>query len=184
MSKPALDSFPARYQAQIVAQLHATPKPKTVQLEQAEYFRPCVVFLVTGEPKGQPRPRAFARKMGNKYVARVFDCGTAEGWKSQVALAAMPNKPDAPFDGPVGVSLAFTFARPKSHLLRGAVRETAPKCHTSKPDADNLAKAVLDALTALGAFWRDDSQVSRLTVSKHYGPTAGCLVRISEEVAL
>ena len=37
-----------------------------------------------GIPKGQPRPRAFSR---NGH-ARVFDPGTAEGWKSAVAVAA------------------------------------------------------------------------------------------------
>lgn len=43
--------------------------------------------------------------------------------------------------------------------------------HTAKPDADNLAKAVLDAMTRAGA-WKDDSQVSSLRVMKYYG-TAG-----------
>jgi hypothetical protein len=32
MSKPALDSFPAKYQAQIIAQLHNVKHPKTVRL--------------------------------------------------------------------------------------------------------------------------------------------------------
>lgn len=32
-----------------------------------------LAFRITGEPKGQPRPRAFARKMGNVHVARFYD---------------------------------------------------------------------------------------------------------------
>ncbi|NCA12937.1 MAG: RusA family crossover junction endodeoxyribonuclease, partial [Proteobacteria bacterium] len=40
---------------------------------------------------------------------------------------------------------------------------------TAKPDADNCAKAVMDALTQLGAFWRDDAQVVELRVWKDYG---------------
>jgi len=50
-----------------------------------------ITFFVPGEPKGQPRPRAFARKMGDKFVARVFDAATAEGWKGAIAAVAQPS---------------------------------------------------------------------------------------------
>ncbi len=134
-----------------------------------------VTFFAAGDPKGQPRPRAFAMKLGNgKYSARVFDSGTAEGWKSQVALAARAAMPPVHFYGPVRVQLSFMFRRPKSHYRRnGLLMPNAPICHTSKPDADNLAKAVLDCLTQLGRFWHDDSQVSELIVLKFYGETPG-----------
>src|SRR4029077_12784124 len=46
-------------------------------------------FVVIGDPKGQPRPRAFAKKIGiNTYVARVYDAASAEAWKSAIALSA------------------------------------------------------------------------------------------------
>lgn len=46
---------------------------------------------------GQPRPRAFARRMGDgKFVARVFESGTAEGWKSLIAAEAAKT----PISGP------------------------------------------------------------------------------------
>lgn len=143
-----------------------------------------IEFFVRGDPKGQPRPRAFARKMGNRYVARVFDAGTAEEWKSAIAFEARGQLPDNPCEGPVSVSLSFAFGRPKSHFVGGVaskgLRDCAPTAHTGKPDADNLAKAVLDALTQLGGYWRDDSQVARLLVDKVYGSTPGCLIRIEE----
>jgi len=41
-------------------------------------------FFVSGDPKAQPRIRAFAI---NGH-ARVYDPGTAEGWKSLIAVAA------------------------------------------------------------------------------------------------
>lgn len=142
-----------------------------------------ISFFAPGEPKGQPRPRAFARRMGDRYVARVFDAGTAEGWKSQVAVAAGPHAPADPLAGPLNVELFFHFTRPKAHYRQGkferGLLDTAPAWHTGKPDADNLAKAVLDALTQLGKFWRDDSQVARLVVRKHYAETPGCTVSIS-----
>lgn len=125
-----------------------------------------ISFWVSGDPKGQPRPRAFARKMGNKFVARVYDSGTAEGWKSAVAQAAMPHL--KAFSVPVGVTMVFNFRRPKNHYnSKGNPKISSPLWHTTKPDADNAAKAVLDAMTQLG-FWRDDSQVSQLVVRKEY----------------
>ena len=136
-----------------------------------------ISFFVSGEPKGQPRPRAFARKMGGKFVARVFDCGTAEAWKSCIAAAAAQHKPAAPISGPVRLRIAFHLPRPKGHYTSGKIerglRATAPNYHTGKPDADNLAKAVMDALTQCGWFWADDAQVAVLTAIKRYGDTTG-----------
>ena len=128
-----------------------------------------ISFFVAGVPKGQPRPRAFARKMGGKFVARVFDAGTAEAWKSAVATEAVKHKPAAPITGPVRLRICFYIARPKSHYnSKGALKATAPHYHTGKPDADNLAKAVMDALTQCGWFWGDDAQVAVLTAAKLY----------------
>lgn len=134
-------------------------------------------FFAAGIPKGQPRPRAFSR--GGH--ARVYDPGTAEGWKSAIAVAAQANRLAGQFqERPLRVELRFTFARPKSHRRTcGLVKDGAPRFHTSKPDADNAAKAVLDALTQIGA-WHDDAQVAELNVLKVYGETPGVLIVIEE----
>jgi Holliday junction resolvase RusA-like endonuclease len=51
--------------------------------------------------------------------------------------------------------------------------------HIAKPDLDNLAKAVMDAISDLGTIWRDDSQVAALRMSKMYtGCGGGCTVVI------
>lgn len=125
-----------------------------------------ITILVRGIPKGQPRPRAFAFH----GRARVYDPGTAEAWKSEIALAARPYVPREPIAGPVSLVVCLWFPRPKSHYLRGAIRASAPAMYVSKPDVDNAVKAVMDALTAIG-MWRDDAQVCSLCVSKMY--TAG-----------
>lgn len=142
-----------------------------------------IKIRVYGEPKGQPRPRAFARKMGDgKFVARVFESGTAEGWKSLIAAEAAKHRPAEPISGPVWVDAYFVFARPKSHYRTGKraneLREDAPAWHTSKPDRDNLDKALLDALTQLGGFWRDDCQVSAGVLQKSYGDRPGVMILI------
>ena len=133
-----------------------------------------VEFFATGEPKGQPRPRAFTRH----GRARVYDPATAEGWKGQVALAAEAHRPLTPIGTATALWLRFRLPRPQAHFGRSGLRSTAPRVHTGKPDADNLAKAVLDALVGIG-FLRDDRLVWSLRVTKRYadGPP-GCRVRL------
>lgn len=118
-------------------------------------------FRVHGTPKGQPRPRAFAR--GGQV--RVYDPGTAEGWKSCIAEAAKAKRPTTPLVGCVHVDIDWFFPRPK-RLMRKADSDE-PIGHDRKPDRDNLDKAVLDALTVLG-FWHDDAQVSAGILRKWY----------------
>ena len=129
-------------------------------------------FLVVGHPKAQPRVKAFKR--GNH--AGVYDPGTADGWKLAVGATARIHWNRVQFLGPLRLVLGFFMPRPKAHFNRhGDVKPTAPVWHESKPDTDNLAKAVMDALTQL-QIWRDDSQVVQLEVSKAYGARAGCIV--------
>ena len=122
-----------------------------------------ISFFASGTPKGQPRPRAFV--CGGK--ARVYDAGTAEGWKSAVAVAARDVLPAVPIAGPIAVEIQFSMPRPKSHYgAKGAVKPAFESAqHTQKPDLDNLAKAVLDAMTVL-RFWGDDAQIVEMTLGK------------------
>lgn len=130
-------------------------------------------FFVAGLPKPQPRPRAFARKFGDKWQARVYDASTAEGWKSLVANAARQYVPFPPLQGPIRCDITFWMPRPKSHFRsNGELKPNAPHWHISRGDRDNLDKAVLDALTQLG-MWDDDSQVCCGEVSKRYGSAIG-----------
>jgi Holliday junction resolvase RusA-like endonuclease len=50
--------------------------------------------------------------------------------------------------------------------------------HTKKPDCDNLAKSILDALN--GIAYDDDSQICSLTVHKFYGDTPRVEVHMGE----
>lgn len=128
-----------------------------------------ISFHVFGDPKPQPRPRAFARNMGGgKFAARVYDAGTAEGWKSCVALAAKPHLPIAPLDCPLFVDINFFLTRPKGHFnSKGLPRPSSPTYPLNKMDCDNLAKAVLDCLTQI-RMWEDDGQIIMLTITKAY----------------
>ena len=141
------------------------------------------IIEVSGDPKGQPRARAFYRPgMG----VRMYDPGQAEGWKGQVALAARGVIPAVPIEGPLYVSIIFRFPRPKSHYRTGKhageLRDDAPYWHTVKPDRDNAEKAVLDCLTQIG-MWHDDCQVCSGPVEKVWAKTGGATITISRPSA-
>jgi Holliday junction resolvase RusA-like endonuclease len=126
---------------------------------------------IAGEPKPQPRVRAWARKLPNgTAIARVYDAKTAEGWKGAVALAVKPLLPETPLEGPLAVELGFVLPRPQSLMRRKD--PDGEVWHTGAGDCDNFAKAVLDALTQVG-LWRDDRQVVSLYVTKHYASKTG-----------
>jgi len=132
-------------------------------------------FDVVGEPKPQPRPKA-ARIGG---FIRIYTPSTAKKWKEAVMAEAKKHF-KTPLVGPVEVTLGFRFSRPKSHLGASGLRGSAPLLHTKRPDVDNLAKAVMDALTDVG-LWADDSAVVMLVTTKSYAAATtkpGCTVLI------
>lgn len=113
-------------------------------------------FWVSGMPKPQPRPR-FSRRSG-----RVYNPGTADGWKEAVMWSARAAGVNKPFEGPVELRIDFQMGN-------------SDRC--SKPDLDNLIKSSMDALTEIGA-WKDDSQVCDLRCSKNTGmPGAHFVIR-------
>lgn len=130
-----------------------------------------ITFDVKGEPKGQPRVHAFARKMGTKYVARMYTPDSANDWKGNIGYWAREHIPADPISVPVRVRLECNFTRPKSHFGTGknasTLKPAAPTCHTTKPDFDNVAKAALDALVNIGML-KDDCLVAEATVVKRY----------------
>ena len=85
---------------------------------------------------------------------------------------------DSPlFDGAVKLTIEFNFAHNKA-TSKSKQLTKFPK--VTRPDLDNMAKTVLDGLTKVGCF-KDDSQVSNLTLLKSHGPEAYTLISISHD---
>ena len=130
-------------------------------------------FTVMGEAKGQPRVKPFAVKMKDgSYRARVYTPGTAEEWKSKIAIAAKEaGIVGKMHKGWITIAISCYFQRPSSHFGTGknaqAIKKSAPLYHTQTPDWDNIGKAATDALTTIGC-WKDDKQIIVGVVSKNW----------------
>ena len=133
-------------------------------------------FFVPGIPVAQPRVKAA--RIG-KFI-RIYTPKVADNWKRSVGLIFKQFKTGI-HEGPVEVNLRFLMPRPKSHFNKKGLKPLAEVWCAKKPDVDNLAKGVYDALTDAGA-WTDDSLVVRGYIEKVYANCdgdCGCAITIS-----
>lgn len=69
---------------------------------------------------------------------------------------------------PLNVLITCYYPIPKSTSKKKAAQmEAGEIIPVVKPDLDNVAKLILDALNGLA--WHDDNQIARLEISKVYG---------------
>jgi Holliday junction resolvase RusA-like endonuclease len=112
-------------------------------------------LVIKGEPVAQGRPR-FSTANG---FARAYDPAKSKDYKMYVRMAAAAQmKGQAPFCGPVALSLRVYRSMPKS--LSKRKQEAAERGQirpVTKPDLDNYIKGVKDALK--GVCWIDDAAV-------------------------
>lgn len=129
-----------------------------------------ITFSVPGEPVPQPRPRVSTR--GGFARAYVPAKHPVHAYRQSLAAAARAAGLSDTGE-PLSVVIDAVFVRPKSHVRKSGVKPDAPKL--PRPDVDNIAKAVLDALQDVIG---DDTCVARLVVEKSYGTEARTTVRI------
>jgi Holliday junction resolvase RusA-like endonuclease len=132
-----------------------------------------ITFSVAGDPVPQPRARITTRgKFAHAYTPKKHPINN---YRNEISVAAIAAMGDAePASEPVSVVIDAVFARPKSHMTKRGVKPTAPKL--PRPDCDNIAKGVLDALALI--VWLDDTLVQRLIVEKSWGDEARTTVRV------
>jgi len=118
-----------------------------------------ITFSVPGDPVPQPRVRVSTR--GGFARAYVPSTHPVHAYRQAIANAAR-EAGLRQTDELLSVRIIAVFARPKSHKRKGGLKADAPRL--PRPDVDNIAKAVLDALA--DSF--DDTNVMRLSVWKEY----------------
>jgi Holliday junction resolvase RusA-like endonuclease len=135
-----------------------------------------LTFEVPGDPHGKGRPK-FARR-GN-FVQTYTDKKTAS-YEDLVKFHANIAMVDLdPLKGAVAVYIYIKLAVPKSYskkrteaCLSGLERPT------KKPDWDNVAKSICDAMN--GIVYMDDTQIVDAHVTKVYAANAGVDVGVKE----
>ena len=132
-------------------------------------------FFLNCTPTAQARVR-HAVRCGHSVAYKSAGQKSAEAVLDGLLSARAPKKP---LEGPLvlefiaGIDPASTPKKQREAMLRGEI------AHTKKPDLDNMAKQLKDAMTRL-QYWYDDRQVVRLICQKAYGETGRWEVCVRE----
>lgn len=138
-------------------------------------WSPGFEFWVPGRALGKGRARA--RRVRN--FVRMFTPAKTVAAENGVRVIARGAMAQAGFaltaDAPLRVTLEIAKRPPASQGRRVArALVDARAWDTRKPDLDNAAKLVMDALN--GVAWRDDCQVAELIVRKRVSAVEGASV--------
>lgn len=133
-------------------------------------------FIIPGKPFGKQRPRVT---VNGKY-AHAY---TPEKTKTYEELirAEYLKQCNGKFEKniPITISIVALFEPPKSDSQKQKNKKINNVIYaTKKPDWDNIAKVICDALN--GIAWVDDSQIVSGTVAKYYAEESKVLVFIKE----
>lgn len=134
-------------------------------------------FTIPLEPTGQMRAR---HAVVNGH-ARTYKHEKQRANEDKLLSLALQHKPDAPLECQIEMTIDAYMPIPKSMpnfrkqmALSGAIRPT------TKPDADNVAKHVMDTFNEI--FWKDDKLIVGLLVRKYYSDNPRLEIEIKEAV--
>lgn len=151
-------------------------------LTSEEQGQPNVIrFVARTIPVAKARHRSFVKtsRNGKLYAGTYAPSENAKAESEFIALAE-PHAPPRPFDGPLEISLIFYLPIATSSPAWWKHAAAIGRAHhCKKPDVDNLAKLVLDAMTRSGQWWRDDTQIVSLHAHKRYGDTPETAVEVT-----
>ncbi|MEU8756265.1 RusA family crossover junction endodeoxyribonuclease [Streptomyces chartreusis] len=150
-------------------------------------FAPAVTITV----HGLPAPQGSKRHVGNGVM--IESSKKVKPWRQDVKHAALTIVEALDdwtvLDGPLAVSMVFTFDRPKGHYRTGRnahlLRDAAPTRPAGTPDLSKIVRSTEDALT--GVVWKDDARVVEYSrLGKFYAGTSaldvlaapGCVIRV------
>ena len=128
-------------------------------------------FTVYGEPKGKARPRFVRTSRG----VRTYTPKQTETYQNDVLCAYLNKYKGTTLKGQIWARIDAYFAIPKS-----TPKYKRPLMHwyDKKPDVDNIAKSILDALN--GAAYDDDKQVVALMIHKEYSDTPRVDIKLGD----
>jgi Holliday junction resolvase RusA-like endonuclease len=134
-----------------------------------------LAFTVPGIPQGKGRARVG--KIGGQ--ARMFTPAKTVAYEGLVAHAATQAMAGhALLEGACMVEMDITCPVPASWSKKRQAAALAGAIYpTTKPDKDNVIKAIYDGMN--GVVWRDDVQAVDGWQRKRYGAVPGVRVRVA-----
>lgn len=124
------------------------------------------MITIPGKIQGKGRPRFYGHHAVTPEATVNYEAKIAEAYKA--GMHYKDNSWDSLevyHEGPVRVSIIVNFAIPTSYSKKKTnMCKNGEIKPNKKPDVDNIAKAVLDALN--GVAYKDDTQVVELSVVK------------------
>ena len=158
-----------------------------------------ITFTVRGLPAPQGSKRLLPRGARRGGVPIMVESSKrVPKWRRAIrdearrAMELLEGEAQRPRTGAIGIRIEFRMPRPKGHWLPAnsrrpipVLRDRAPTRPVGKPDADKLARAVLDAIT--GVVIADDALVVDLHASKVYANEhreVGAEIRVTDLAAV
>lgn len=133
-----------------------------------QFFLPMIPPNVTHHAK---KLAAYVDGKTGKPKAVLHDTEELRDVHAKLHGALAPHAPDTAMPGPVRLIVKWIFPADDKHRPE--------EWKTSKPDTDNLEKALKDEMTKL-RFWKDDAQVCSEVTEKFYGEYPGIWIRTEE----
>ena len=156
---------------------------KCIETSRDEYntVRERLINVVRCNIPGIPRGKARARTFYNKNMGKMQSITpkTTVNYENLVKLCYRAQQNKYFTESPLEIVITAHFEIPKSTSKKD--RELIKKNQlypTKKPDADNIAKIICDALN--GVAYNDDKQIVKLTVKKDYAEIPSVDVEIRE----
>lgn len=129
-------------------------------------------FIIHAAPVGKARPRVTRNGTFTPSKTREYEKLVRVEYGIQCQCKYFG-------DSPLAVSITAYYQIPKSASKRKRGQMGSKIIRpTVKPDADNVCKAVCDALN--GVAWKDDAQITNLVFEKYYGEEPCVKVEIEE----
>lgn len=119
-------------------------------------------------PMKPPTITAQQHKISN---GKFYDPPELKAAKAKLRTYLIPHVPDKPFDGPLRLVVKWCYPSNGKHK-NGEYKAT-------KPDTDNLNKALKDIMEDLG-FFVNDSRVASETIEKFWADIPGIYVWLEQ----
>lgn len=128
-----------------------------------------MIIHIPGVMRGKQRPRFGG--------GRAYTPAQTVNAEAHIRACALAQVGQPCLVGALAVAMEVAVAIPVSWPKRRRAQAMAGMIHpTGKPDLDNCAKIIADALNEI--VWRDDAQIVVMVASKHYAEVPGTVLKV------